>query len=116
MSEDSRNYSPRPAPAIGRKHFLKLALASLAGVALGWLGRGARAQSARRAYDEDRANRSPVNRTRRILRKDGEERVVEFSTYNRATGEIWLLNDVTKRKPAREQRSGKRRDTASSRS
>jgi Rieske Fe-S protein len=46
MPEESRNAAQRPAPAIGRKHFLKLAFASLASAALGLLGRRARAQSA----------------------------------------------------------------------
>jgi LysR family transcriptional regulator, glycine cleavage system transcriptional activator len=68
----------------------------------------------RRDYEHDRANRSPVRRTRRILRKDGEERFVEFSTYNRATGEVWLLNDVTEREAAQERPSSARTGTASS--
>jgi Rieske Fe-S protein len=46
MHEDIRNDPPQAAPAIGRKHFLKLAVAALASVALGLLGRRARAQSA----------------------------------------------------------------------
>jgi Rieske Fe-S protein len=46
MLEDIRNDPPQAAPAIGRKHFLKLAVAALASVALGLLGRRARAQSA----------------------------------------------------------------------
>ena len=46
MHEGFRNDPPQAGPAIGRKHFLKLAFAALAGAALGLLGRRARAQSA----------------------------------------------------------------------
>jgi Rieske Fe-S protein len=46
MHEDFRTDPPVGAPAIGRKHFLKLAFATLAAAAVGLFGRRARAQSA----------------------------------------------------------------------
>ncbi len=57
-------------------------------------------------YEMYKTEKQPYFPTSRILpirRKDGETRLVEFSSYLHNNIEIWLLNDVTEKKLAEEE-------------
>ncbi|MBS1830245.1 MAG: PAS domain S-box protein [Acidobacteria bacterium] len=73
------------------------------------LGRD-RAEEARQQYESARARGFPSPRLVRYYRKDGVERYYEMAAYAYEDGEVWLLQDVTRRKQLeRELRAGKAR-------
>ncbi len=73
------------------------------------LGRS-RAAEARQQHENARAKGFPAPRLVRFYRKDGVERYFEIAAYAYEDGEVWLLQDVTRRKQLeRELRAGKAR-------
>ncbi|MBL8178673.1 MAG: PAS domain S-box protein [Bryobacterales bacterium] len=69
-----------------------------------------RAAEARQQHDHSRARGFPAPRLVRFYRKDGVERSFEIAAYAYEDGEVWLLQDVTRRKQLeKELRAGKLR-------
>ena len=61
-----------------------------------------KAEEIRGLYEADKAAGFPVPRVVPITRKDGAQRLLEFSAYGDGSGEVWLINDVTERVHAEE--------------
>jgi len=69
-----------------------------------------RAAESRQQHENARAKGFPAPRLVRFYRKDGVERFFEMAAYAYEDGEVWLLQDVTRRKQLeRELRAGKAR-------
>ncbi|MGH8751610.1 MAG: EAL domain-containing protein [Burkholderiales bacterium] len=58
---------------------------------------GKNASQARAAYEKHRQSGFEIPLRDLIQRKDGAQRLIEFSGYRDARGEVWMLNDITER-------------------
>jgi PAS domain S-box-containing protein len=56
---------------------------------------GPRAAAVRALYEADRAKGFPAPRTAALVRRDGEERIIEFIGWREGLTELWLLRDAT---------------------
>lgn len=64
---------------------------------------GDRVDAMRAQYAADRDAGFPTSRTNAMCRKDGEQRLVEFSAYRAEDDEeVWLISDITERATAEE--------------
>jgi PAS domain S-box-containing protein len=59
-----------------------------------------KADEVQASYEQDRIHGFPKVELFPIYHKDGSQRLIEFSTYQSESGEVWLVNDVTERHQA----------------